>query len=38
MQHPGHGAEGCRACLLESAPAVELPEQLVRAVDQVDDQ
>src|SRR4029079_1506410 len=37
MQHPGDRAELPRATLAETLQAVELPEQLVGAVDEVDD-
>src|SRR3954470_5731112 len=38
VQHAVHGAEGRVLALVEASLAVEMPEQLVRAVDEVNDQ
>ncbi len=37
MQHAGHGAIGFVAPLVETPQAVEMPKELVSAVDEVDD-
>jgi hypothetical protein len=37
-ENPAHGTEWLVLALVEAAQAVELPEQLVRAVDEVNDQ
>ncbi len=37
MQHPGYGAVRLVAALVETAQAVEVPEELIGAVDEVND-
>jgi hypothetical protein len=38
MQDADHGAKGSILALVEAAKAIEVAEQLVRAVDEMDDQ